>query len=151
MLHSINKHYHYSSTALSLLKELAEFLERKQKKGEKYSENTRDICNSCVCTFHGWGLRINLKVQLPLPDIQRNDITLTSPRDWDRLQQTVLELCQGCLKNIGNGNDYNGVTLTRCANDLAQFNITKQGRINTIIRYLEERFQCLQGNKFIRH
>lgn len=92
---------------------------------------------------------MHLKVQLPLPDIQRNDITLTSARDG--LQQTVLELCQGCLKNIGNGNDYNGVTLTRCANDLAQFNITKQGIINTIIRYLEERFQCLQGDKFIRH
>lgn len=53
MLHSINKHYHYSPTALRVLKELAEFLERKERKGEKYSENIREICNSCVCIFHG--------------------------------------------------------------------------------------------------
>lgn len=54
---------------------------------------------------------MHLKVQLPLPDIQRNDITLTSARDGQ--QQTVLELtamlarpgaqCQGYLENIGNG------------------------------------------------
>lgn len=31
MLHSINKHYHYSPTALRVLKEHAEFLERKEK------------------------------------------------------------------------------------------------------------------------
>lgn len=85
---------------------------------------------------------------------QKEDITLTRAKDG--MQRTVVELTamlarpgthlQECLGAIGDGNEYQGVTIKRGANDLAQFNDASKPRIiNCIIRYLEQRFQSIQG------
>ena len=85
---------------------------------------------------------------------QKDGITLTQAKDG--LDNTILQLTamiarpgpclQETVQSIGDGSDYQGITLKRGDQDLIRFNTTTKPRvINCIISYLEQRFQNIKG------
>lgn len=86
---------------------------------------------------------------------QKDAITLTAAKDG--LDNTILQLTamiarpgpclQEAVQSIGDGNDYQGITLKRGEQDLIQFNnTTKPQVINCINAYLEQRFENIKGS-----
>ena len=87
---------------------------------------------------------------LSLP-FQRDNIVTSAAKDG--LYSTELQLramiarprrnLQGFLDGVGDGNIYKGVTLKRMPNDLNAFIRNKQRIINTIIQFLNSRFESM--------
>ena len=84
---------------------------------------------------------------------QKDAITLTAAKDG--LDNTILTamiarpgpFLQEAVQSIGDGNDYQGITLKRGEQDLILFNkTTKPWVINCINTYLEQRFENIKGS-----
>ena len=85
---------------------------------------------------------------------QRDDIVISAAKDG--LYSTELQLramiarpgknLQDFLDEVGNGHIYKGVTLKRMPNDLNAFIRDKQRMINTIIQFLNSRFESLDSD-----
>ena len=85
---------------------------------------------------------------------QRDNIVISAAKDG--LYSTELQLramiarsgknLLDFLDGVGDGNIYKGVTLTRMPNDLNAFIRDKQRIINTIIQFLNSRFESLDSD-----